>query len=107
MITSKVVLIETERNVRNKLHDYHLERFFMLADKLEILKQLPNSKLIQRAKKVIAEKDRIILAESYKSKANFLVTLDRKHFLTESVAKFLRPQKALTPKMLIKIIENK
>ncbi|MBF8250227.1 MAG: hypothetical protein HW400_828 [Candidatus Levybacteria bacterium] len=107
LITSKVVLAETERNVRNKLHDYHLERFFILADKLEILKQLPDNKLIQMAKKVIVEKDSVILAGSYHSKADFLVTLDQKHFLTDSVAKFLKPQKALTPKMLIYIIENR
>ena len=106
LITSKVVLAETERNVKNKLHDYNLERFFMLVGKITIIQQLPNSQLIEKAKKVIVEKDSIILAESYKSKADFLVTLDRKHFLTESVAKFLKPQKALTPKMFIELIEN-
>ena len=62
---------------------------------------------IKKAKKVIVEKDSIILAESYKSKADFLVTLDRKHFLTDPVAKFLKPQKALTPKILIEIAEKK
>lgn len=107
LITSKVVLAETERNVRNKLYDYHLERFFILVNKLEILKQLPDTKLIKKTKRVIAEKDSIILAESHKSKADFLVTLDRKHFLTDSVAKFLKPQKALTPKLLIEIVEKK
>jgi len=107
LVTSRVVLIETERNVRNKLRDYHLERFFMLVEKLEVLKQLPNSQLIKKAKKVIVGKDSVILAESYKSKADFLVTLDLKHFLTGSVARFLRPQKALTPKMLIEMVEKK
>ena len=107
LLTSKVFLTETERNVRNKLNDYHLERFFMLVDKLKILKQLPNNKFIKKAKKIIVEKDSIILAESYKSKADFLVTLDRKHFLTDPVAKFLKPQKALTPKILIEIAEKK
>ena len=107
LITSKVVLAETERNVRSKLQDYHLERFFMLVDKMRILKQLPNDKVIKKTQKVIVQKDSVILAESYKSKADFLVTLDRKHFLTDSVAKFLKSQKALTPKMLIEITENK
>lgn len=107
LVTSKVVLIETERNIRNKLRDYHLERFFMLVNKLEILRQLPNIELIKKTKRIIAEKDSVILAESYKSKADFLVTLDRKHFLTDLVAKFLKPQRALTPKMLIETIGNK
>lgn len=107
LVTSKVVLTETERNVRNKLQNYHLERFFKLVKEIKILQQLPNSKLIERAKKVIAEKDSVILAESHKSKADFLATLDRKHFLNDSVSKFLKPQRALTPKMLIGIIERR
>lgn len=104
LITSKLVLTETERNVRKKLHEYHLERFFMLVSKLEILAQLPNNLLIKKAKEVIAEKDAVILAEAKQAKTNILVTLDKKHFLNSEVSKFLKPQKTLTPKMLIEII---
>ena len=107
LITSKLVLTESERNIRKKLHEYHLERFFMLVEKIEIINQLPDDKLIEKAKKIIAQKDSNILAESKNSKANFIVTLDKKHFLTVSVAKFLRPQKVLTPKMLIELIEKR
>lgn len=107
LITSKVVLIETERNVRKKLHNYHLERFLMLAEQIGITQQVPSHLIIKKAKKAIVEKDSVILAESYQSKADFLVTLDQKHFLSDSVAKFLKPQKALTPKMLIEAIEEK
>ena len=107
LTTSKLVLAETERNVRQKLHEYHLDRFFMLVDKLEILRQLPDKKLIKKAKKVIVAKDSVILAESKKSTADFLVTLDKKHFLTDRVIMFLTPQKVLTPKMLIEKIEKK
>ncbi len=107
LITSRLVLTETERNVRKKLHEYHLDRFFMFVGKIEILDQVPKDKLIKKAKKVIAEKDSVILSESKNSKANILVTLDKKHFLTSSVARFLFPQKALTPKMLIEILERK
>jgi len=107
LIASKLVLAETERNVRQKLHEYHLDRFFMLVDKLEILRQLPDKKLIKKAKKVIIQKDSVILAESKKSAADFLVTLDKKHFLTNRVIMFLAPQKVLTPKMLIEVVEKK
>lgn len=106
LITSRVVLTETERNVREKLHEYHLDRLFMLVGKIGILKQLPDNKLIKKAKEVITQKDSVILAESKRANADFLVTLDKKHFLTKSVAEFLMPQKALTPKMLIEIIEK-
>lgn len=107
LITSRLVLTETERNVREKLHGYNLERFFMLVNKLEIIQQLPDKKLIKNAQKVIVEKDSAILAESKQSVADFLVTLDRKHFLTDRAIKFLAPQKALTPKMLIEATERK
>lgn len=106
-MTSRLVLTETERNVREKLHDYHLERFFMLVSKIKILKQFPDDQLIAKAKKAIAEKDAVILAEVKQAKTNILVTLDRKHFLNPKVAKFLKPQKALTPKMIIEIIESR
>ena len=106
LITSKFVLVEVERNVRKKLQSHHLERFFMLASKLTILKHMPNDKLISKAKKVIVEKDAVILAEAKNTKTNFLVTLDRKHFLKPSVEKYLKPQKVLTPKMLLEKINN-
>jgi len=96
-----LVLTEVEKNIRKKLKSYHLERFFLLVDKIAIKDQLPDEKLVRKAEEVIVKKDTVILAEAKQAKSNFLVTLDRKHFLTTSVAKFLRPQKALTPKMLI------
>ena len=107
LITSKLVLVETERNVRKKLHEYHLDRFFMLVSKMKILKQLPDKKLIKKAQKVIVQKDSVILAESKKSRSDFLVTLDKKHFLTKKAGKFLTPQKVLTPKMLIEAVGKK
>jgi|SRR3989344_2024980 len=106
LITSRVVLTETERNIREKLQKYHLERFFMLVGKMTINRQLPNKKLIEQAKKVIAEKDAVILAEAKRAKTRFLVTLDRKHFLTPAVGKFLQPQRVVTPKAFFKRGEN-
>ncbi|SRR3990172_1871672 len=105
LVTSNLILTETERNIHKKLQSYHQERFFILVDKLEVLKQSPDEKGIQKAKGVIAEKDAAILSEVKKAKTNFLVTLDRKHFLTQRVTRFLRPQKALTPRDLIKMFE--
>lgn len=104
LVTSKVVLIETERNVRKKLLGYHLERFFILVDKVTISNQIPNDQQIQKAKKIIAEKDAVILSEAKHAQTSFLITLDRKHFMTKNVAKYLKPQKVLTPKKLIELV---
>lgn len=101
LITSKLVLTEVERNIRKKLENYHLERFFMLVDKMKIINKTPDDELIKKAKKVIVEKDALILAEAKQARVKVLVTLDKKHFLTKSVAAFLRPQKVLIPKDLL------
>lgn len=106
LITSPVVLTETERNVRKKLQSYHLERFFSLVNLLTIKDQIPNDTLVEKAKKVIVEKDAVILAEAKHAKTHYLVTLDTKHFFTTSASAFLKPQKIVTPKMLIELIEN-
>lgn len=107
LVTSKVVLVETERNVRKKLLEHNLERFFLLVDKITIYDQLPSDADIKKAKIVIAEKDAVILSEAKQAQTSFLVTLDRKHFMTKEVANFLKPQKALTPKELIELVERK
>jgi len=105
LVTSPTVLTEVERNVRKKLLSYHLQRFFMLVEKLTIISQRPNDTLIAKAKKVIVEKDAVILAEARQTRADFLVTLDIKHFFTPQAARFLNPQKILTPKMMITTIK--
>ncbi len=107
LVTSSVVLTETERNVRKKLLIHHLERFFILVDKITIYDQLPNERDIKEAKKVIVAKDAVILSEAKQAKTSFLVTLDRKHFMTNNAANFLKPQKILTPKELIELVEGR
>lgn len=106
LMTSSLVLTEVERNIRKKLESYHLKRFFLLVQKLEILKQEPDSKLIQKAKEVIVKKDAVILAEAKMAKVGFIITLDRRHFFTPKVINFLKPKRIFTPKMLFNVLDN-
>lgn len=101
LFTSRVVLVEVERNVRKKLAAYHLGRFFLLVGKLTILPQTPSKTSIAKAKTVIVEKDAVILAEAKHANVDILATLDKKHFLTKGVEKFMKPKKILTPKMIL------
>ena len=101
LLTSWVVLAETERNVRNKLIDFQLERFFKLVKVVKILNQQPDDELVNKAKQAIIEKDVVILAEAKQAKCDFLLTLDKKHFVTESAKKFVFPTKIVTPKNLL------
>ena len=99
LIVSTLVLTEVERNIRDKLADYHLARFFLLVDRLIILNRVPNHGQIESAKKVIVEKDAAILASAKLAQTQLLLTLDQKHFLTPKVEEFMKPIKILTPKM--------
>lgn len=98
LIVSTLVLTEVERNIRDKLTDYHLTRFFLLVDRLIILNRIPNQRQIESAKKVIAEKDAAILASAKLAKSQILLTLDQRHFLIPAVERFIKPAKILTPK---------
>lgn len=99
LFASKVVLHEVEKNVRLKLENYHLDRFFMLVSKLNILESRIDDKLINKAKKYIIEKDSVILAEFINSNCDYLMTLDRRDFLQEKVINYVKPKLILTPKM--------
>ncbi len=100
LLVCKVVLAEVERNVRQKLRSYHLDRFFKLVESLEVVAGEPDKDLVRWAKGVIVEKDAVILAEAKRSKADFLVSLDKKHLLTREAGRFLKPKRVVTPKML-------
>lgn len=107
LMTSSLVLTEVERNIHKKLESYHLKRFFLLVQKLEILRQEPDSKLIQKAKRVIVKKDAVILTEAKIAEVDFIITLDRKHFFAPKVINFLKPKRIFTPKMLFNIPDRK
>ena len=104
LITSRVVLAEVERNIRGKLAEYHLERFFLLVEYIKVLDIQPDDDLIEEAKLVIVPKDAVILAQAKRAKTDVLVTLDRKHFFTTKVFHFVSPQKVVTPKILLEEI---
>lgn len=106
LITSKIVLVEVERNVRKKLLDYHLERFFLLVDRIKILDIGLNKSDVEKAEKFIVKKDAVILSQAKASKSNFLLTLDKKHFLQEKAINYIKPTKILTPKDFLQFIER-
>ncbi len=101
LLVSPFVLTEVERNVRKKLTERSLERFFLLVEKVKVIKEKPDIKFVEKAKKVIVEKDAVILAEAKQTGVDFLVTLDRKHFFTEEAKAFVKPGQIVTPKMLL------
>jgi hypothetical protein len=73
-----VVLHEVEKNVRKKLGEMYLERFFKLVEQLVIIEEVPSQREIEAAKRVIVDKDSVILAQFLKSSCTHLITLDKR-----------------------------
>ena len=103
---SKVVLHEVEKNVGKKLGEMYLERFLRLVEKLIITHELPSLKQIERAKRVIVEKNSVILSEFKSSDCSHLITLDKRDFLQDKVVEYVKPKKIWTPKMLFEYLAS-
>lgn len=99
LYVSRVVLHEVEKNVRKKLGEVYLERFFRLVEQVIVIETRLRAKDIEKAKKVIVDKDSVILAEFISSKCTHLITLDKRDFLQERVLGFVKPKKIWTPKI--------
>ena len=85
LLTSQAVLAEAERNIRSKMPPAALQRFYALLDITQIEVSEPTTLQEERWAEVTVEKDRHVLAASLKTKADVLVSLDRRHLLNETV----------------------
>lgn len=94
---------EARKNVNLKLGLKRKQRFifYLKNAKLKLVPE-PLAEEIAECEKIIFAKDAPILAAAKKSKANYLVTLNRKHFFQPKVINFAKPLKIVTPKDLIR-----
>jgi predicted nucleic acid-binding protein len=86
IITTPLVLAEAERNIRAKLPPEAMSRF--LVDVLQTgieVGSTPVQTDLDRWLHLVAEKDAHVLAGAYMTRADVLVTLDRRHILTSAV----------------------
>lgn len=95
---SEDALSEAAKNVNLKLDDIGEERLktYLIKANLKLVDS-PEAETIALCEKFIHFKDAPILAAAITKKVDILLTLDRKHFLTKSVADFAKPMKILTP----------
>ena len=97
-ILTRLILRESERNIRLKLNDEALARFYTLLARLNpTLIPLPVQSHIDEAAKVVNKKDAHVLAAARSSRAEYLITLDRKHLLTDGVRQSILPIISCTP----------
>ena len=97
-VSTRKVLLEAQRNIKNKFSDDELVRFYceIAGLNLEIIEPATTEEIAQYFQ-VIASKDAHVLAAAIKGKASFLITLDRKHFMTSVLVKSELPISILTP----------
>lgn len=98
LIASRLVLREAERNLRLKAGRKTVGLFhqFLKAVKLQIV-PTPDEAVLRRYEAVIHPKDVPVLAAAREYKADYLVTLDRQHFMTKTVLVHSKPVRIVTP----------
>jgi predicted nucleic acid-binding protein len=98
LLVSRLVLREAERNIRRKLGEASLVRFYQLIGRLDLqLVPSPTSRQIDAAAEVVAAKDAHVLAAARTGQATHLITLDRRHFLSDRQKRGMLPINACTP----------
>jgi len=101
VLVSKEVIAETIRNLREKAGPKYVGYFLNLYALMRPEVVEPSTGSIHLASEVIHAKDAHVLAAAKTGRADILVTLDRQHFLTDAVKKFVAPTKIALPKDLL------
>jgi len=103
VLVTRLVLREAERNVKLKLGETALLRFYkIIADLDPEVVQIPIDEDLAAASAVVALKDAHVLAGARNGRVTHLVTLDRKHFLGNDRRKAILPIVACTPGELLR-----
>lgn len=100
--TNNFVIAEVSRIVREKFPK-KIDTAYQLISSTPInIKENPSAKEVQKIAKFIDDiKDTPILAGALQSNAESLITLDRKHFMSEKLKSASLPIQILTPKDFI------
>ena len=81
MVISRQVLVEADRNISAKIPNL-VDRFRQFIHNLRpLMIEDPSPKAVERAATIINRKDAPILAAAEDAGVDFLITLDKKHFL--------------------------
>ena len=97
LFATRLVLLEADRNLRKKASPAVLKTFrrYLQNTKIHVM-PMPDEKLFKPYEPYIYPKDLPILVAAVESKADFLVTLDRKHFFTSQLLSKVKKIKIIT-----------
>lgn len=97
-VASRRVLLEAQRNIRVKLGEEALLRFYQHLGDLDLdLVEDPTPREVDAYVSITGPKDAHVLAGAVKGVVDVLLTLDRKHLLTPRVRDAGLPCAVLTP----------
>ncbi|NQT67255.1 MAG: PIN domain-containing protein [Actinobacteria bacterium] len=106
-VTTRRILLEARRNIRKKLSSEAVLRFYKEIAKLnpEIIGP-PAKESLSKYDDIISLKDRHVLSSALESKTAFLITLDRKHFQTETIRQANLSIIIMTPKEFLELVKK-
>jgi len=105
MVISRQVLVEADRNFSAKLPGLVNEFRQFIRNLVPLMVEDPPAAAVKRAAGLIDRKDAAILAAAIESKVEFLITLDKKHFLKQKVQRNI-PIEICTPSDFLRIFER-
>jgi len=98
IVASKLVLHEADRNLRKKSDPKSCKAFhrYLQQSKIVVVPP-PEGRILLRVESHIHPKDVPVLAAAIESGSDFLITLDRRHFMTPKVQTNVQKPRILTP----------
>ena len=98
IVASRLVLREADRNLRKKGRHGSLKAFqaFLRAVPVQVIPS-PGERQLARYEAAVHPKDVPVLAAAVASRADYFITLDRKHLLTPTARKSASSLPILTP----------
>ena len=105
MVISRQVLVEADRNFSAKLPGLVNQFRQFIRNLAPLMVEDPPAAAVERSASLIDRKDAAILAAAIESKVEFLITLDKKHFLKQKVLRNI-PIQICTPSDFLRIFER-
>ncbi len=103
MLQANKYVLKELREVLNRKYPERLEQLSLLLQFAKIkIRSNPKVQLVEQSVKIIQAEDAPILAGAIQARANFLITLDRKDFMTKKLAESGLPLIIVTPETFFK-----
>jgi putative PIN family toxin of toxin-antitoxin system len=105
MVISRQVLVEADRNVSSKLPGLVEPFRRFIRDLAPLMMDEPSAASLEKCEGLVDRKDVAILAAALDAEAEFLITLDKKPFLKQSIPQALGI-KVLSPGEFLRSLER-